>query len=165
MNYVHDYESPSPIAAQYLPVAQSFPVSNVITPYNYNLLSAYSEEVIMSLVERKTALVTVEKYMMTKDLLDLAGNVETPRGRIDYPVLDTASNSLSQNHDNTNATVVGVFSVVFCWLEFLSNILSDDAEGVIVVYENSCNQSFTYQIVSISFSFYIYICLEKLASE
>ena len=88
-----------------------------------------------------------------------------PFGDIFYPIIpfddghvDTddiilgSSSSVGNDNDNdndnklstTNDVVVGVVAVTFYWRDLLKNMLSDEIDGMHVVVENNCNQTFTY---------------------
>jgi hypothetical protein len=68
-----------------------------------------------------------------------------PFVRFTYPVLDTAADSVSTK-DKSASNVVAIVSLTFFWRDFIENILPDGGVGLVVVFENTCNQSFTYQI-------------------
>jgi hypothetical protein len=65
--------------------------------------------------------------------------------RMLYPILDTASNGgITINEPNSN--VVGIVASSFFWRTFLEDILPFGERGLIVVFANTCNQTFTYEI-------------------
>jgi hypothetical protein len=41
---------------------------------------------------------------------------------------------------------VGVYSISIFWRDLINNILPHDSDGIVVVFENACNQTFTYEI-------------------
>lgn len=67
-----------------------------------------------------------------------------PLIRVLYPVLNTEDGAITV--DEPNSTVVGILASSFFWKTFLINILPLGERGMVVVFSNTCNQSFTYQI-------------------
>jgi hypothetical protein len=67
-----------------------------------------------------------------------------------YPMLDTAADGDADPSEefsaNVNSTVVGIMASTFSWGSFLTNILPEGENGIVVVFANACNQSFTYLI-------------------
>ncbi len=64
--------------------------------------------------------------------------------RILYPILDTADGAITINEPDSK--VVGIIASTFFWRQFLENILPNAERGLVVVFENTCNQSFTYEV-------------------
>jgi hypothetical protein len=65
--------------------------------------------------------------------------------RMLYPILDTAANGgITINEPNSN--VVGIIASSFFWKTFLEDILPPGEFGLVVVFSNTCNQTFTYQV-------------------
>jgi len=64
--------------------------------------------------------------------------------RILYPILDTEEGALTIDQPHSN--VVGIIASSFFWRDFLENILPNGERGLVVVFENTCNQSFTYEL-------------------
>jgi hypothetical protein len=72
-----------------------------------------------------------------------------------YPIFDNAADEVSIEADSEFAThdagvhtlnTVGVMAMTFFWRDFIVNILPPGSDGTVVVFENTCNQTFTYQI-------------------
>ena len=55
-----------------------------------------------------------------------------------YPIMNYVNDDVLANE------VVGVVSVTFYWGDMLKHFLPDKVDGMHVVVENSCNQTFTY---------------------
>ena len=55
-----------------------------------------------------------------------------------YPIMNYVNDDVLANE------VVGVVSVTFYWREMLKHFLPDKVDGMHIVVENSCNQTFTY---------------------
>lgn len=66
--------------------------------------------------------------------------------RVLYPILDTASGAITIDQGESSSNVVGIIASSFFWRSFLENILPNGEDGVTVVFENTCNQSFTYEV-------------------
>jgi len=71
-------------------------------------------------------------------------NPREPIIRILYPILDTPTGATTLNRKNSK--VVGIIAASFYWRSYLENILPNGENGLVVVFANTCNQSFTYQI-------------------
>ena len=71
-------------------------------------------------------------------------NPREPIIRTLYPILDTATGAITLNRNNSK--VVGIIAASFYWRSYLENILPNGENGLVVVFANACNQSFTYQI-------------------
>jgi hypothetical protein len=48
-----------------------------------------------------------------------------------------------------NTTTVGRISILFSWRDLLTGILPNHIVGMVAVFENVCNQSFTFELVSL----------------
>jgi hypothetical protein len=48
-----------------------------------------------------------------------------------------------------NTTTVGRISILFSWRDLLTGILPNHIVGLVAVFENACNQSFTFELVSL----------------
>jgi hypothetical protein len=55
-----------------------------------------------------------------------------------YPIMNYVDDDVLTND------VIGVVSVTFYWRDMLKYFLADKVDGMHVVVENSCNQTFTY---------------------
>jgi len=71
-------------------------------------------------------------------------NHKEPIIRILYPILDTASGAITVSRNDSN--VVGIIASTYFIRSFLENILPDGERGVVVVFRNTCNQTFTYEV-------------------
>jgi Adenylate and Guanylate cyclase catalytic domain len=66
-----------------------------------------------------------------------------------YPIVDDLSQVellASENYDPSEHKLVGIVTVSIFWREIIRNVLSPGSNGVIVVVDNECTDSFTYQI-------------------
>jgi len=71
-------------------------------------------------------------------------DAKEPVIRILYPILDTAEGAITV--DKPESKVVGIIASSFFWRAFLENILPDGEMGLVVVFRNTCNQTFTYEV-------------------
>jgi len=71
-------------------------------------------------------------------------NPNEPVIRLLYPILDTAGSAITV--DTPESNVIGIIASSFFWRSFLENILPKGKIGLIVVFSNTCNQTFTYEI-------------------
>ena len=58
--------------------------------------------------------------------------------------LDKANVHIGDNHENT--PLVGMIAASFYWRSVIRDILPTGSRGMVVVFENPCNEAFTYQI-------------------
>lgn len=66
-----------------------------------------------------------------------------PLSEIHYPIIDNAANKVN---GTGTGNLVGVMGSWFLWRSFLTDTLPSGSDGVVVVFENGCNQTFTYRI-------------------
>mmetsp|Transcript_24964 Transcript_24964/g.58576 ORF Transcript_24964/g.58576 Transcript_24964/m.58576 type:complete len:1202 (+) Transcript_24964:64-3669(+) len=70
-------------------------------------------------------------------------NPNEPMIRVLYPIIDTAGDAITV--DTPESNVVGIIASSFFWRSFLDNVLPKGT-GLVVVFKNTCNQTFTYEI-------------------
>jgi len=58
----------------------------------------------------------------------------------------TNNNINEQQQENEEGEVVGSFNVVLFWRDLLRNTLPPSSRGIVVVTQNACGQTFTYEI-------------------
>jgi Adenylate and Guanylate cyclase catalytic domain len=66
-----------------------------------------------------------------------------------YPIVDDVSRvelTASDDYEPSNHTLVGLITVSVYWREIFSSALPSGSYGVVVVVDNTCSDSFTYQI-------------------
>ena len=72
-----------------------------------------------------------------------------PLTTIFYPVIDNVETVKVDDNENVGKKqVVGCLSLTLYWRDLIKSILPRGSNGIIVVFENPCNPTFTYQIVS-----------------
>jgi len=64
--------------------------------------------------------------------------------RILYPILDTAEGAITI--DQPGSKMVGIIASSFYIRSFLEHILPRGERGLVVVFENTCDQTFTYEV-------------------
>jgi len=71
-----------------------------------------------------------------------------PVSDIFYPILKQANRKIEikDNLDDDEDDVAGIFSITFYWRDTIKNILPVGSDGLVVVFENPCNPTFTYQV-------------------
>ena len=75
-------------------------------------------------------------------------NVNEPMAEIDYPVIDRLD-SIKTARNGTDASeheVAAVLAIVFYWRDIIKNILPKSHDGLVIVFSNPCNLSFSYTI-------------------
>ncbi len=83
---------------------------------------------------------------------DYAGEGEDetePFSDVYFPILEYAADfvTIPKNESAHDlGRFVGVFAMTFYWRDLIKEILPTDSDGIIVVFENACGQTFTYQI-------------------
>jgi hypothetical protein len=63
-----------------------------------------------------------------------------------YPIVDRTDRIQLINNDTISQNVVAVLSASFYWRDVLKNVLPAGKQGLIIVIDNPCTASFTYQI-------------------
>jgi len=96
-----------------------------------------------------------------KDFVGQNENADEPFFPIFYPVVQDAAKEISHlewssknserthDHDantNSNKTAVGVVTIIIYVRDLIRNTLTADSVGMVVVFENQCNQTFSYTI-------------------
>jgi hypothetical protein len=60
--------------------------------------------------------------------------------------MDTDDTFGNHEYDLEKYPVVSTLDTMVYWREFLKNKLPESSQGIIVVFENACTASFTYEI-------------------
>jgi hypothetical protein len=68
-----------------------------------------------------------------------------PISNLIYPIVDLLD-SLATKRNLQNNKVVAVVATSIFWRDYLKHVLSDGSKGIVVVFDNPCNPSFTYQL-------------------
>lgn len=67
-----------------------------------------------------------------------------PFGDIFYPIVKNIYEGITPDSNISTNGIVGILSVSYFWRDILKNMKSEKRDGLHVVVENSCNQTFTY---------------------
>lgn len=87
-----------------------------------------------------------------KEFIGPEEKADEPFSDLLYPIMDCASElvTLPHGHDNhthqENCSLVGVVGVVFFWRDLLRDILPPGTQGIVGVFQSSCNHTFSHQI-------------------
>jgi len=171
-----DKENPGEVGVNttgpWFPLWQTQPTIAYDPPYNWDLMSSPSstsmdtsaQEAILKthkVVITDTYLISYpddeERIENDKDEAEWISNY-LPEGEepmepisdIFYPIIADANEHIELQGRDTqhiNETdVVGIFSLSVYWRDTIRNILPDGSHGLVVVFENPCNPTFTYEI-------------------
>ena len=72
-----------------------------------------------------------------------------PVSDILYPILEDANEWIvehGQFYNPANHKLGGFLSITFYWRDLIKGILPQGSDGIVVVFDNPCNPTFTYQI-------------------
>jgi hypothetical protein len=164
---IHDSADPYDAPGPYLPKWQHAPVVPIYAPYNWDAMTfpslVNSLDVVMG--DRKIAISDVTNIPYPNDaeskrqaignndfIKDYVGEGEDetePFSDIYFPILEYAADfvTIPKNESAYDlGRFVGVFAMTFYWRDLIKEILPTDSDGIIVVFENECEQTFTYQI-------------------
>ena len=84
-----------------------------------------------------------------KDYVGEGEDETEPFSDIYFPMLDYAADFVtipSDNKTSGHGNFVGVFAMTFYWRDLIKDILPPQSNGIVVTFENSCGQTFTYQV-------------------
>jgi hypothetical protein len=81
-----------------------------------------------------------------KDYVGTEVDYTEPMSDMYYPIFDNAADEVSIEASEHKLNMVGVMAMTFFWRDFIENILPPGSDGTVVVFENTCGQTFTYQI-------------------
>jgi class 3 adenylate cyclase len=144
----------------FMPSWQSSPVVPYYNPYNWNGLA--SPAAIQHSIDRGRVVIndvtnlpdlndpaSVERAAATSSWASsFIGEDEDenePMSDITYPIINSI-NDVTIDPDDVEEPAVGVFALTIYWRDLITNILPPNSKGVIVVFENTCDQVFTYRI-------------------
>ena len=83
-----------------------------------------------------------------QDYLPPGEEVMEPISEITYPIVDQhdAVQVMDESYNVTEHNLVGIMSLGMYWRDNLKDILPPGSDGIVIVFENPCNPTFTYQI-------------------
>jgi class 3 adenylate cyclase len=158
----------------WMPMWQTQPTIAYDAPYNWDLTSVPNTATMstssMDVVRTTHRAVLTEAYLISypddeerlaEDMIEaewiasyLPPGEEPmePISDIFYPIIANANENIevhtttAAHTDETDDEVVGIFSVSVYWRDMIKNILPQGSNGLMAVFENPCNPSFTYEI-------------------
>jgi hypothetical protein len=125
------------------------PLLGSITTKRAILGEPYMNPDVNNITEMKEAQYWADTF---SELIDPGENPLEPASDVLYPVINRYDRIKLMDNDNqsTETTdendVVAVLSSSFYWRNVMNNVLPEQSRGLIVVIENSCTASFTYQV-------------------
>jgi signal transduction histidine kinase/ActR/RegA family two-component response regulator len=158
---IHDNYGPSQGPGPFLPQWQTAPVGSKYAPYNwdgasYDILASAlpelfeSRRVVMSkafnlpdLDDPVSIAATEFSTAWVKDYISLDEDPTEPASDLFYPIIATDDDD---GGGNSGDKVVGVISICFFFRKFIENILPQGSDGIILVFDNTCGQTFTYRL-------------------
>jgi len=154
----------------WLPIWQTQPTISYEPPYNWDLTSSPPSEKMNTTAHQvlmDTHKVTItdaylisypddedriahdkeEAKWISSYLLDGEEPME-PISDINYPIFAESNRQIviDDKHQHDEYHVAGIFSLSVYWRDTIKNILPAGSDGLIAVFENPCNPTFTYQI-------------------
>jgi hypothetical protein len=145
----------------YLPNWQSAPSIPRYAPYNWDLLG-YSDTRSIEAILQTHRVIVSEAYHLPdpgdpiavtetdvsvdwfSDFLGPDQDPSEPVSDIYYPILD--KNDAVTIEDPENEKFVGILSMSIYWRNMIENILPPGSDGVVIVFGNECNPTFTFEI-------------------
>jgi hypothetical protein len=145
----------------YLPTWQSAPVIPRYAPYNWDLLAFSDNRSVVAILQDHRVVIS-EAYLLPdpedpiavaeteynidwfSDFLGPEQDASEPVSDIYYPILD--KNDAVTIEDPENEKFVGILAMSIYWRNMIENILPPGSDGVVIVFENECNPTFTFQI-------------------
>ena len=83
------------------------------------------------------------------DYLDANQTVQEPISDIYYPILTDAADVVATGDDGKTdeAKTVAIFALTFFWSDLLQDMFREGAHALLVVFDNTCGQRFSYEVV------------------
>ena len=157
----------SVFAGPYLPIWQSYPVIPYYPVYNWDLLHYNDIEFATRVFETHQPRVD-SVYMVAepddleliasnevdadwaKDFIDPSEDPNEPVSDIYYPLIEDSIDYVDVFQDSEykpkNETFKGMLAMSVYWRDLFRDILPEGKNDVLVVVENPCNPTFTYQL-------------------
>jgi class 3 adenylate cyclase len=140
----------------YLPQWQIAPVVPVPYLVNFNLLSRTGyKDSLNALLEAQSAIVgrsfdfsdpNDEETVGRRDVFNLFLAKYQEEGQYDEDPIADIHVPLYDDFNKRSRKLVGLLTCVIYWRTYFVNLLSENADGIVVVLENNCNQKYTYEI-------------------
>ena len=147
----------------YLPLWQQAPVVPVNPPFNFDGMSLpWLQGAIPVMMKNRTAVISSVRNLPDPNITDSASSVNSsieyiknyiaadvdptePFSEILYPILAEMANSVSIPN-GTAGTLEGIYALTFFWRDLLLDTLHVNANGLVVIIGNECDQVFTYEL-------------------
>lgn len=164
---IHSYMGPSTGDGPFLPTWQSSPVIPVFSAYNWNALDytsvsdAYDallndQRVVISkvsnLADPTNPISVGETDAAIEYIADFVGpdtDPTEPFSVISFPIIDLTSDKVAvfskDDVETPQTEVLGVVTIMFFWKNMLQDVVPN-TDGVICVFENKCDQTFSYRV-------------------
>jgi hypothetical protein len=147
-----------------LPNWQNYPVysSENEPPYNFDYMSVSFPDSMEVTLEKGTATIT-EAYLLpdpdnaiqveeTALWIEWLRNFVTPQEDPSEPVSDiyypfyNVTDTVAPPQPPSQHLPVGILTGTFFWRDMIVDIMPQASDGIVVVFKNTCNVDFTYQI-------------------
>jgi len=155
----------------YMVLWQCTPVISYLPVYNWDLLSSPTSASVNATMDEHRTTVS-DAYMIAypwetekledskieadwvKDYIAPGENPFEPVSDLYYPIIEEATQKMrlfdpdenGKPYDPKDHTFLGMVGLSFYWRDLLKDILPPGSDGIVVVFENPCNPTFTYQI-------------------
>jgi len=157
--YNNDGVTPYNSTGPFLPKWQSYPVVPTSPPFNYDVLTFGDiGDTFFQWAEEKGAFIGPVTNLSPEGnewwsawIAEFAGTDDDPTepfGDIYYPILRSFGDSVYYNETahTEEDEVAGSFTATYFFRELIRNILPTGSDGIVTVFENDCDQKFSYQI-------------------
>jgi hypothetical protein len=81
-----------------------------------------------------------------QDYLPQGVKANEPAGDIYYPIRNNLYSLHNEGDELSINKVVGIIGATFFWRDMIKHVLAQGHDGLVVVVENPCSATFTYQI-------------------
>ena len=156
-----------------LPKWQSYPTVPIFPPFNWNgrELESMNSTLHQTLHKKQVVIAAIHNLPVNssdpealeeaqgntawlKDYIEESQTVQEPISDIYYPILTDAADVVStgdeaadQSTSSQEAKTVAIFGMTFFWSELLKNVFPEGAHAFVVVFDNTCGQQFSYEVV------------------
>jgi hypothetical protein len=132
----------------------------VYAPYNWDIVNSGLRDTLLEVMRSKKVVIGRTLNLVdgnnAASVLDAANTADWIKGVIGeeedatgpltafyYPIIENSEDSVIIGEDSN---LVGVLAETLFWRDLMGYILPKGSNGVVVVFGNACNQSFTFQI-------------------
>ena len=150
--YIHDDERRERVAKDgpFLPAWQAQPVDTRY-PYNWDIMTLADTRAVDAVrTSRRVILSQAEMWVgWYEDYVAPGQDPSEPMSDFYYPILTESTDRVRIYDDepsNNNTTFLGMLAMSFYWGAMIKGILPEGSNGIMVVFENECNPTFTYRI-------------------